>query len=298
MPQTFPNKTSQVPINSPKSKRASRYQRPRPIPMRLTQRDEQMISRCWEDKLLSTSDLHTLFFGAKARCIYRLRILYSNYYLDRYFFPILWPYRGSTEALYTSGVKGNSIVSLLKDQDQNYVALKRREFKTSMESPGFLLTFRHLRVVNHTRINFEKAFEQITDWKLLRWIPERLVEDQYETLVRMSGMRWPIETSFEFGKQFIGLGDYEVRSWCGWHHHMTLSILAHFSLVRMQLKLKENAPALTLPQVHLLLAVLLPKRHFDVQWALEILEYRQKRNHAAYLSHRKRRLEKFPLKIE
>ena len=53
-------------------------------------------------------------------------------------------------------------------------------------------------------------------------------------LVRVSGMRWPIERCFEEGKQQLGLGDYEVRSWRGWQHHMTLCILAHFFLVRLQ----------------------------------------------------------------
>jgi SRSO17 transposase len=28
------------------------------------------------------------------------------------------------------------------------------------------------------------------------------------------------------GKGEVGLGQYEVRSWVGWHHHMTLSLLA------------------------------------------------------------------------
>ena len=49
-----------------------------------------------------------------------------------------------------------------------------------------------------------------------------------KTLARLSGMRWPIETCFEEGKQYLGLGHYEVRSWRGWHHHMTLCLLAHF----------------------------------------------------------------------
>jgi SRSO17 transposase len=111
-----------------------------------------------------------------------------------------------------------------------------------------------------------------------------------ETLVRLSGMRWPIETCFEEGKQHLGMGDYQIRSWRGWHHHMTLCILAHFFLVRIRLKLKENAPALTLPQIHLLLTGVLPKRQFDAQWVLEVVAYRQRRNHAAYLSHRKRRM--------
>jgi len=60
------------------------------------------------------------------------------------------------------------------------------------------------------------------------------------TLVRMSGMRWPIETCFEDSKQLLGMGAYEVRSWTGWYHHMTLVILAHFFVVRMSLRLKKK----------------------------------------------------------
>jgi SRSO17 transposase len=63
------------------------------------------------------------------------------------------------------------------------------------------------------------------------------------TLVRLSGMRWPIETCFEDGKQYLGMGDYEVRGWRGWHHHMTLCILAHFFLVRACLRLKKKSLA-------------------------------------------------------
>jgi len=62
------------------------------------------------------------------------------------------------------------------------------------------------------------------------------VDTAVETHVRMSGMRWPIATCFEDSKQLLGMGDYEVRSWTGWHHHMTLVILAHFFVVRMSLR--------------------------------------------------------------
>ncbi len=60
------------------------------------------------------------------------------------------------------------------------------------------------------------------------------------TLVRMSGMRWPIETAFEEGKSELGMDHYETRTWLGWHHQMTLTFLAHHFLLRLRLKLKKS----------------------------------------------------------
>jgi SRSO17 transposase len=108
--------------------------------------------------------------------------------------------------------------------------------------------------------------------------------------VRVAGLRWPIESCFEEGKQELGLGDYQVRSWVGWHHHMTLCILAHFFLVRIQRRLQDKAPKLTLPQAILLLKAVLPQPQFDLDATVEIVNYYQRRHEAAYLSHRKRRL--------
>jgi SRSO17 transposase len=76
--------------------------------------------------------------------------------------------------------------------------------------------------------------------ELKTYLSNAPIRTPFETLVRMSGMRWPIETTFEDSKQYLGMGDYEVRTWRGWHHHMTLCILAHFFLVRMQLRLKKK----------------------------------------------------------
>ena len=61
-----------------------------------------------------------------------------------------------------------------------------------------------------------------------------------QEFAQVSGLRWPIETGFEECKGEVGMDHYETRSWRGWHHHMTLSILNHLFLLRLQLVFQKK----------------------------------------------------------
>jgi SRSO17 transposase len=54
------------------------------------------------------------------------------------------------------------------------------------------------------------------------------------------GYRHGVEELFEEGNQEVGLSHYEVRSWTGWHHHMTLSLLALWFLQTERLAVGEK----------------------------------------------------------
>jgi SRSO17 transposase len=56
-------------------------------------------------------------------------------------------------------------------------------------------------------------------------------------------MRYPIEQCFEESKSYLGMDDYEHRSWPAWHRHMTYVMLAQHFLILVQERFKKNSRA-------------------------------------------------------
>jgi SRSO17 transposase len=63
----------------------------------------------------------------------------------------------------------------------------------------------------------------------------------WRTFVWLSGLRWAVEQCFEEGKTALGMAHYEVRKYPGWHHHMLTTMLAHFFLWRVKLRLGKKS---------------------------------------------------------
>jgi SRSO17 transposase len=95
-----------------------------------------------------------------------------------------------------------------------------------------------------------------------------------ERLVRMQRQRFWIERSFEDGKSESGLGDYQVRGWRAWHHHMALIMMAMLFMLEEKLLHQQSHPLLSCSDIEVLLAHFLPRRDVTFEEVVRQLEVR------------------------
>lgn len=64
-----------------------------------------------------------------------------------------------------------------------------------------------------------------------------------KVLAGVACTRHAVEDYFEDGKSYLGMAQYETRSWVGWHHHMSLVAMAHLfiTLTRRALGKKRRS---------------------------------------------------------
>jgi SRSO17 transposase len=67
------------------------------------------------------------------------------------------------------------------------------------------------------------------------------ISSRLSLFVWLSGIRWAIEQCFEETKSELGMDHYEVRKYTGWHHHMLVSMLAHFFLWHLKIRLGKKS---------------------------------------------------------
>lgn len=88
-------------------------------------------------------------------------------------------------------------------------------------------------------------------WLLIEWPPKEKSPIKYwfanltettglQELVFWAKIRWFVEQNYQQLKDELGLDHFEGRSWNGWHHHVTLTMIAFDFLVLEGFRSKKN----------------------------------------------------------
>jgi len=87
-------------------------------------------------------------------------------------------------------------------------------------------------------------------------------------LLYMQMQRYWTERSFQDAKNELGMAEYQVRTWTGWHHHIALTVLAMLFMLTQRVGTEDEIPLLSCSDIRFIPANTLPRR---VKTRLDIL---------------------------
>ena len=117
-------------------------------------------------------------------------------------------------------------------------------------------------------------------------------------LTKKAACRYYIERSFQDAKTSVGMGDYQVRTWLGWHHHMAMVLLALLFMLRERVLHEKDVELLSCQDIVELLNFYFPtpqKTEIDI---LNQLTKRHKKRKKAIEHFYKKQAEKERRKLK
>ena len=94
-------------------------------------------------------------------------------------------------------------------------------------------------------------------------------------IVRMERQRFWIEHAFGDAKSEFGLAHYEVRTWVGWHRHMTLCMMAALFSLGERMRESKKIPMLSTRDLRTIMAELIMHPDLDRDKVYEVIADRQ-----------------------
>lgn len=85
-------------------------------------------------------------------------------------------------------------------------------------------------------------------------------ELSWERYAWMQGQRFWMEHAFHEAKSQLGMAQYQVRVWKGWHHHMSLVCLALLFTAKLKGQMRTSVPLLSTRDITELLDYYLPRK--------------------------------------
>jgi SRSO17 transposase len=114
------------------------------------------------------------------------------------------------------------------------------------------------------------------------------------TLVKVAGLRWPIEENFQASKGLAGLDEHQVRTWTSWRRWATLAMVAlAFLTVTAATEHATRPPPpgqipLTRPEIARLFTALISQPDRSSRHLLHWSKWRRRHQHRAKTSHYQR----------
>lgn len=146
-----------------------------PPPMRLMERDIEILKAVHDFRIMRGDQLQALYFGSQSTASYRLSRLYQHGFLDRHFLPTLGGL-ASSPALYVLGKRGVDVLRRVLDCGPKDI---RKPPNNQELSPLFL---EHLLQINDFRVAVMVAARE-QGYTLEMWLDDYQLKADYDRVV-------------------------------------------------------------------------------------------------------------------
>ena len=89
--------------------------------------------------------------------------------------------------------------------------------------------------------------------------------------------RYWVERTFDDAKNELGMSDYQVRKWNGWHHHHALVLMAGLYLLKKKIENQQEAPLMSIRDARILVIIGLFGTPEDMQTRLDQMKKRHRK---------------------
>jgi len=86
--------------------------------------------------------------------------------------------------------------------------------------------------------------------------------------------RYWVERTFDDAKNELGMSDYQVRKWLGWHHHHALVLMAGLYLLKQKIEHETETPLMSIRDARILIIIKLFGTKKDLEIRLEQMKTR------------------------
>lgn len=156
-------------------------------------------------------------------------------------------------------------LSYLSDEDFELINIRQ-------STKGVLKAYFHYAQVKV--LNDEKWLDLIllirkdTDGKV-KFSLSNMHDDHIIELAEKQGQRIFVEQMFKEGKNLVGMGDYQIRGWNGFHNHMALCMMA--MLLIAKIKIENKGKVYTANTVKKLICLCIKLKIENPQTAIDII---------------------------
>jgi len=158
-----------------------------------------------------------------------------------------YKYRGQVHSkkVLSSKAKDNISVKTLAKSINNFFWYRRKVSEGTKGPIEYEFTKRRIVLSRHglphkmVWLLIRRSLEKEPQYSF--YISNAPLSTKLDKFIWLSGLRWSIEQCFEETKTELGMDQYEVRKFTGWQHHILTSMLAHYFLWHMKVRLGKKS---------------------------------------------------------